>query len=124
MWDPIASVVNVTNLLAIIPTQTSMARRLGSSNAVSGGYSSSLLRTLSDVSIPVDLNNQYGPSLLYNPSAEYRLIDMNSVMNLNKVDIVVFWKDVFGGIHPLKLQPGCSAHVKLMFRKKDFNNAS
>ncbi len=47
---------------------------------------------------------------------------MNSVMNLNKIDTVVFWKDVFGIMHPLELLAGCSAHVKILFRKKEFNN--
>ncbi|MFM7986978.1 MAG: phage major capsid domain-containing protein, partial [Candidatus Fonsibacter sp.] len=40
-------------------------------------------------------------------------------MNLNRVDIVVYWKDTFGNIHPFELHPGCSANVKLMFRRKD-----
>jgi hypothetical protein len=62
--------------------------------------------------------------VVYNPGAEYRLIDMHSCMNLNKVDIIVYWKDTFGNIHPFELQPGCSANVKLMFRRKDFNTTS
>jgi hypothetical protein len=42
-------------------------------------------------------------------------------MNLNRVDIIVYWKDKFGNIHPFELSPGNSASVKLMFRRKDFN---
>ena len=59
--------------------------------------------------------------VVYNPAAEYRLIDMRSCMNLNRVDIVVYWKDTFRNIHPFELPPGCAANVKLMFRRKDFN---
>ena len=70
------------------------------------------------------MNNQYRPNILYNPGAEYRLLDMNSLMNLNRVDLMVFWKDVFGNMHPFELLPGCSAHVTLLFRKKEFNNIS
>ena len=124
MWDPAASIAFAPSLLPTTPTQTSVARRLGSNNFVSGGNNSNLLSILSDFSIAVDLNNQYRQSIPYNASAEYRLIDMNSVMNLSKVDLVVFWKDVFGGMRPLKLQAGCSAHVKLIFRKKELNNVS
>jgi len=54
----------------------------------------------------------------YNPAAEYRLIDMHSSMKLNRVDIVVYWKDSFGNIYPFELQSGCSANAKLMFRGK------
>ena len=39
-------------------------------------------------------------------------------------DIIVYWKDRFGGLHPFQLQPGCAASVKLMFRRKDFSVVS
>ncbi|MFM7980617.1 MAG: hypothetical protein ACKPKO_14990, partial [Candidatus Fonsibacter sp.] len=54
------------------------------------------------------------------PSAVYRLIDMSSAMSLNIIDIIVYWKNTFGNIHPFELHPGCSTHVKLMFRITDF----
>ena len=59
--------------------------------------------------------------VIYNPTAEYRLIDMNSCMDLNRVDIIVYWKGKFGHIHPFELNPGNAASVKIMFRRKDFN---
>jgi hypothetical protein len=62
--------------------------------------------------------------VIYNPNAEYRLIDMNSYMNLNRVDIIVYWKDKFGNIHPFELNPGNAASVKIMFRRKDFNTTA
>ncbi|MFM7984619.1 MAG: hypothetical protein ACKPKO_35370, partial [Candidatus Fonsibacter sp.] len=88
------------------------------------GNNSNLLNAISDFSIAIDGNNQYRPMVVYIPAAEYRLIDMHSSMNLNRVDIVVYWKDSFGNNHPFELQPGCSANVKLMFRRKDFNTTS
>ncbi len=47
--------------------------------------------------------------------------DMRSSMNLNRIDLIVYWKDTFGNIHPFELRPGCSANVKILFRRKDFN---
>ena len=61
--------------------------------------------------------------VIYNPNAEYRLIDMNSYMNL-RVDIIVYWKDKFGNIHPFELNPGNAASVKIMFRRKDLNTTA
>ncbi|MFM7985186.1 MAG: hypothetical protein ACKPKO_38300, partial [Candidatus Fonsibacter sp.] len=87
-------------------------------NDKSSGNISSLLSVVSDFSIAVDGNNQCRPMLVYNPGAEYRLIDMHSCMNLNKVGIVVYWKDTVGNIRLFELRPGCSANVKLLFRKK------
>ena len=62
--------------------------------------------------------------VLFNPLPEYRLIDMNSYMNLNRVVIIVYWKDKFGNIHPFELNPGNPASVKIMFRRKDFKTTA
>ena len=126
LWNPVASIVFASSLLPIIPTQTSAPRDIGSqsNNLISGGNNSNLLPILSDFSIAVDSNNQYRPMVEYNPGAEYRLIDMNSTTNLNRLDIIVYWKDRFGGLHPFQLQPGCAASVKIMFRRKYLRVAS
>ncbi len=121
LWNPVSSIVFASSLLPIVPTQTSAPKDLGGNNLVSGGNNSNLLPTFSDFSIAVDANNQYRPMVEYNPGAEYRLIDMNSTMNMNRIDIIVYWKGRDGVLHPFQLQPGCSASVKLMFRRKDFN---
>ena len=123
LWNPVSSLIFATSLLPIKTTQTSLPRSIGSNeNAFSSvGNNSNMLSAISDFAIAVDGNNQYRPMVIYNPSPEYRLIDMNSYMNLNRVDIIVYWKDTFGNIHPFELSPGNSASVKLMFRRKDFN---
>jgi hypothetical protein len=46
---------------------------------------------------------------------------MRSIINMNKLDIAVFWKTHYGEYIPLKLQPGCAAHIKLLFRHRKFN---
>jgi hypothetical protein len=126
LWNPVASIVFASSLLPIVPTQTSAPKDIGnqSNNLISGGNNSNLLPILSDFSIAVDSNNQYRPMVEYNPGAEYRLIDMNSTTNLNRLDIIVYWKDRSGGLHPFQLQPGCAASVKIMFRRKDFSVVS
>ena len=123
LWNPVSSLIFATSLLPVKTTQTSLPRSIGSNeNAFSNvGNNSNMLSAISDFAIAVDGNNQYRPMVIYNPSPEYRLIDMNSYMNLNRVDIIVYWKDTFGNIHPFELSPGNSASVKLMFRRKDFN---
>jgi len=122
-WNPIASIVFASTLLPIQPTQTSMPKDIGqSSNKLKGGgNNSNLLNILSDFAIAVGPNNEYRPIVEYVPQSEYRLLDMNSSMNLNRVDVHVYWKDQLGVLHPLLLRPGCSAHVKLMFRREDFD---
>jgi len=107
LWNPVASIVFASSMLPIVSTQTSVPRNLGTQGnyLISGGNNSNLLPILSDFAIAVDANNQYRPMVEYNPGAEYRLIDMNSTTNLDRLDIIVYWKDRFGGLHPFELQP-------------------
>ena len=123
IWNPIASVVFCTGMLPIVSTNTSPALTYGdtaNNNLTSNGNNSNLTNIISDFEIPVSETNQYRPVIVYNPSTEYRLIDMHSALNLNRIDISVFWKTHFGEYIPLRLQPGCAAHIKLMFRHKTF----
>ncbi|MFM7988401.1 MAG: phage minor capsid protein, partial [Candidatus Fonsibacter sp.] len=108
IWNPVSAIIFASALLPIKTTQTSLPRNTGSNeNAFSNvGSNSNLLSAISDFAITVDGDNQYRPMIIYNPRAEYRLIDMNSYMNLNRVDIIVYWKDTFGNIHPFELIPG------------------
>ncbi len=43
--------------------------------------------------------------------------------NLNRLNMIVYWMDRFGGLHNFQLQPDCAASVKIMFRRKDFRVA-
>ena len=126
LWSPVASIVFASSLLPIVSTQTTAARNLEAQGnyQISGGNNSNLIPILSDFAIAVDANNQYRPMVEYNPGAEYRLIDVNSTTNLNRLDIMVYWKDCSGGLHPFELQPGCAASIKIMFRRKDFSVVS
>ena len=123
MWNPIASVVFCTGMLPIVSTNTSLPITYGGSsndNLASNGNNSNLTNIISDFEIAVTETNQYRPIIIYNPSSEYRLLDMHSSLNLNRIDISVFWKTQFGDLVPLRLQPGCAAHIKLMFRHRTF----
>ena len=120
IWNPVSAIIFTSALLPIKTTQTSLPKNIGSNeNAFSNvGNNSNMLTAISDFAITVDGNNQYRPIIIYNPSAEYRLIDMNSYMNLNRVDIIVYWQYMFGNAHPFELSPGNVASVKIMCKRK------
>ena len=121
LWNPVSSIVFTTSLLPIVPTQTS-APRVFSDSTPSTPLSGepNIASIISDFEISVTPTKQDRPDITYVPPGEYRLIDMYSSYNLNKVDLAVYWKGALGNLNPLYLQPGCSAHVKLMFRRKQF----
>ena len=123
-WNPVASIVFGTSLIPVLPTQTSPAKLFNgdSTNMTSGGNNANISSILTDFEVTVTENNQYRPTISMNPTSEFRLIEMNSVTNLNKIDLIAYWKTHYGDLIPLKLQPGCAAHVKVMFRHRRFNN--
>ena len=123
LWSPVASIVFCTSMLPIVPNQTSkpniVSNQANDSN--SGGDNSCVSNIISDFEISVEANNQYRGTVLYAPSAEYRLVDLHPGTYLNKVNIQVFWKDQYSNLNPLYVTPRCSAHMKLLFRRRDFN---
>ena len=117
-------IIKLSRLLPIFATNTSPATSFSinsQNNFTSGGNNSNLTNIITDFEIPMSETNQYRPVIYYNPSSVYRLVDMRSIINMNKLDIAVFWKTQYGEYIPLKLQPGCAAHIKLMFRHRKFN---
>jgi hypothetical protein len=125
LWNPVASLVFCSTMLPICPTQTSKPNIISnqSNNLSSGGDNSNLTNILSDFEVAIQDTNSYRPFILYSPTSEYRLIDLFNTSNLNRINIQVYWKDNFGNLNPFYLETGCSAHLKLMFRRKDFYNA-
>jgi hypothetical protein len=122
MFNPICSIVFASSFLPVLPTSITPPKVFNDTSLAlsSNGNNGGLISMLTDFEVPYSETNQYRPTIDYNPGTEYRLLDMNPVMNLNRVDILVYWKTTFGELIPMKLQPGCSGHVKIMLRHKTF----
>ena len=123
LWCPIQSLVFTTALLPISPELIGVPRVFNSDSSLfNTGNNSNISNILTDFIVPYAPNNTYKPNIVYTPNGEYRLMDMNGSSPLSALEMSVFWKDVFGTLHPFYLNSGCSASIKLMFRRKDFNN--
>ena len=62
--------------------------------------------------------NFYKSNLIYSPNAEYRWISLSGSSSVRDISISCFWKDKFGGIHPMRMPAGCSASIKLLFQRR------
>jgi hypothetical protein len=125
LLNPIQSIVFTTAMLPVNPSLISVPKVFNSnSNLFNVGNNSNLQPIMTDFQVPFSPTNTYKPSIEYTPSSEYRLVDMYGTSPLSALEMSVFWKDNFGGLHPFYLGAGCSANVKIMFRRKDFNTAS
>jgi len=121
LWNPVQAIVFTTSLLPIAPSLVSVPVLFGrESQLTNSGNNSNISNILTDLEVPLDRGWENKPSLFYSPTSEYRLFDLNGNAPLSAIEISVFWKDQFGGLHPFRLASGCNASLKIMFRRKDF----
>jgi hypothetical protein len=114
-WSPVSSIVFTTSTLPIIINQSSAKATIGPeefSQVVSSGF---------DLIITDLQTNQQGsrPNVLYNPSAEYRRIDMTGNLPIQIIDISVKWRARTGQIMNFYLPRGGSCSLKILFERKD-----
>ncbi len=113
-WSPVNGIVFTTNTLPIVANQFN-------SNSVINSDRPSFVTGEQYALIITDLQSNeqgYKPNLLYNPTAEYRRIDMTGNRGLTNIDIRVFWRAKTGQLIPFKLSSGVSASIKILFQKK------
>jgi hypothetical protein len=116
-WSPVASIVFTSNTIPIISNQLSAPLVFNNGQSSSGiGNNANFAQVITDMAT----NQQvFKPNVLYNPTAEYRRIDMTGNTPLTNIDINVYWRDKLGQLIPFTLASGASASVKFLFERKD-----
>jgi len=124
LWNPVNALVFTTGTIPVNPAQVSAPVVFNSeinSGLTQGGNNANISNTLTDFEVPLTEGWEYKPNVFYNPTAEYRMVDLLGNTPLNNISIQVFWKDGFSNLHPFFLNSGCNANIKILFRKKGFN---
>jgi hypothetical protein len=116
-WTPVASIVFVSNTIPIVSNQLSAPLVFNNGQSSSGiGNNSNFAQIITDMTT----NQQvFKPNILYNPTAEYRRIDMTGNTPLTNIDLNVYWRDKLGQLIPFELASGSSASIKFLFERKD-----
>lgn len=57
-------------------------------------------------------------TIIYNPTAEYRRIDLTSEMSLRKFDMQIFWQDNDLRMYPVYIGPQDLISVKILFERR------
>jgi hypothetical protein len=121
LFTPISSIVFTTNLIPVLPSNSTKPTIFnGSGDLTNSGNNNNLTNMITD--FESQDNNGYGfsGSLSYIPTAEYRFISLNNGNEkINNIDISVYWKDAYSHLHPLYLYPGMKCDIKILFRKLD-----
>ena len=121
LWNPVQSLVFTTALLPVVPELTSVPRLFGSdAKFYNVGNNSNITSILTDFEVGLTTGVEYKPNVQYVPSSEYRLADLFGNNPLSAIEVRVFWKDPWGNLNPFLLNSGCSASIKILFRKKTF----
>lgn len=130
LFSPISSIVFSTSLLPVQNTLLSKPAIFNfydgvtSSNLRSSGNNNVTAPILTDFELQGATGTSSQTKITYTPTAEYRMIDLRGTTPVNAIEVSVFWKDKFSGLHRFELAAGCAATIKLLFRRKDFYNAT
>jgi hypothetical protein len=118
-WNPIDSIIITTNYLNTVPElfTSNTPSASGGQRAISNAEQYYILF---DYMAPNYGASDYHPSVNYEPNAEYRLIDLYGVGDVNQLEVRALWKDKWGLLHTFTLKSGSSSAIKILFRKKRF----
>jgi hypothetical protein len=89
-------------------------------NLLASGNNSNIGNTITDLQVGLTQGNEYKPNIQYTPSGEYRILSLIGNNPFSAVQISVYWKDYYGGLHPFTLGNGNGGNLKIMFRKKTY----
>lgn len=117
LWTPITSIVFTSTTLPIVSNQVSTPIVFDGSTVFGGNGNNSLINQLITDFISDD--GTYKPNLVYQPSAQYKWIQLMGNRPLNMFDLQVYWKDRLGQLNPFYLSSGSTATIKILFSKKD-----
>jgi len=124
IWSPVDKIQFTSSLLPISPSLTGKPLIYGDNTSLTqGGNNANITLNITDFQQQSDdANPPYNQFIAYVPQSEYRFIDLFGVKPINAININCYWVDKYGNSHPLLLQSNCNASMKLLFRRKDFNN--
>jgi hypothetical protein len=117
LWSPITAIVFTSNTLPIVSNQVSTPIVFNNGNLFGGNGNNSLVNQV--ITDFISNDGVYKPNLVYEPTAQYRWIQLMGSRPLTTFDLQVYWKDKLGMLNPFYLATGSTATVKILFSKKD-----
>jgi hypothetical protein len=126
LWSPVSSIVFTTTLLPVANEQQTAPVAYGASNTIPRTTPSAFAPIITDISLALESASDWRGFINYTPQAEYRITAFQNGQNeIRQVDVAVWWKNRLDGqLYPLQMFNLSSVSLKLMFRKKGWNNYS
>lgn len=117
LWSPITAIVFTSNTLPIISNQVSTPIVFNNGAIFGGNGNNSLVNQV--ITDFISNDGVYKPNLVYEPTAQYRWIQLMGSRPLTTFDLQVYWRDKLGQLNPFYLSSGSTASVKILFSKKN-----
>jgi len=112
-WNPVESIQFWVYQLYVAP------ELFGTNSVYQNNPTADQYYLLTDYSAEsLKIGTELHPSIYYEPIAEYKFSSLFGIQPLTTIKIVVNWKDKWGITHPLLLEAGGVASIKILFRKK------
>jgi hypothetical protein len=117
LWCPITAIVFTSNTLPVVSNQVSTPVIYNNGLQIGNNGNNALINQV--ITDFVSNDAVYKPQLVYEPSAQFRFIQLLSNRPLNTFDLQVYWKDRYGTLIPFYLGSGGTATIKVLFTKKN-----
>jgi len=119
LWTPVSSIVFTSSTLPVVSNQVSAPLIfINGRTQPQSGNNSNISPIITDL---VSSDGLYNPTLVYNPTAEYRLIELLGNKPLQNLDIQVFYRDRNANLIPMRLPSGGVCTLKILFTKRSSN---
>ena len=114
--SPFSCLVFTSNSLPIIASSVSPPQRyVNGTLLIAEGNGNDQANIITDIRTA---SNVYSPSVLYEPSSEYRWVTLLGNTKLYKLDIEVYYRLKTGDLYPVRLKNNSNFNMKLVFKKK------
>ena len=112
LFSPIENVVFMSDVGDYKTDQIGTVNILGSGSAPP--MSNSIESQITDIDLDIDNPMDWTNMVLYNPT-QYREINIDNTMNINKIKIRLQWKSRYGDYFDIILKDGSSLNLKIRF---------
>lgn len=117
IWNPVVSIVITSTTLPVRPNLASGVIKQTDVNGLSSSASSNAL--VYPIITDFETDGVYKNFILYNPTSEYRRIELIGNSELNNLDISVFWRARDASLNQIILPANASLSIKILFELKN-----
>ena len=115
LLSPFSALVFTSNSLPIVSSNVSPPQRYVNGRLiVAEGNGNDTVNIITDIRTA---SNVYSPNVLYEPSSDWRFINLMGNTPLYRLDIEVYYRLKTGNLYPVRLKHNGSFTMKLVFRK-------